>query len=465
MNTDKISVISVQEISCEGKEQDENDQNKSYVNVPKTLVVSILGIITTSIIFLIPWTIIPRSNSIVYQSHWMEINLPLLANWILIAGVDILNLMVWTKEKSIASLLLLVKLFLSNVIGWNVLYTLCYLVWTILLGFNHPSPWIAYLTYPAYIPFLVSLRFVLPANLLAKEDFRRKLRYYMIYILWEAITIFQNEILSYLFVNLPGHFQFIVAFLVSGCRELDKRVRTKLVSKMMIERDEPATALIAITVNTCYAIFTAVRLVNAEIATIFCFVAIDLFRHIKITYGIIKQYRKIEDVEKTGKENAKAISITPLLLAEIIEGITPVVYAICIAMAYYGPNAYIFSNVRNNYWSQEIEDIGPTFLTMFFLFAFDLLNAVINLTCLWKLTRLNVLQAFCRVIGQYWGFIAAIQSLYIINWFTYKDVNIGADETGKNLWITDEGRFSLINDSKDLSFEEKAVLLQNISSS
>ena len=135
------------------------------------------------------------------------------------------------------------------------------------------------------------------------------------------------------------------------------------------------------------------------------------------------------------------------------------------AMAYYGPNAYIFSNVRNNYWSQEIEDIMPTFLTMFFLFAFDLLNAVINLTCLWKLTRLNVFHAFCRVIGQYWGFIAAIQSLYIINWFTYKDVNIGADETGKNLWITDEGRFSLINNSKDLSFEEKAVLLQNISSS
>ena len=285
----------------------------------------------------------------------------------------------------------------------------------------------------------------------------------MIYILWEAITIFQNEILSYLFGNLPSHFQFFVAFLVSGCRELDKRVRTKLVSKMMMERDETATALIAITVNSCYALFTAVRLVNAEIATVFCFVAIDLFRHFKITYGIINEYRKIDDVEKKRGQIAIGTKITALLLAEIIEGITPVVYAICIAMTYYGPNAYIFSNVRNNYWSQEIEDIMPTFLTMFFLFAFDLLNAVINLICLWKLTKLNVLQAFCRVIGQYWFFIAAIQTLYIINWLTYKDVNLGADETGRNLWIIDEGRISLINNSKDLTFEEKATLLEKTS--
>lgn len=465
MSPDSISVISVHEIYCENKEHEKKDQYKSCVNVFKTLVVSILGIIMTSTIFVIPWTIIPRSNSIVYQSYWMEVNLPLLTNWIVIAGVEILNLMVWTKEKSVASLLMLIKLFLLNLIPWIVLYTLCYLVWTIHLGFNHPSPWIAYLTYPAYILFMAGLWFVLPANLLSKEDFRRKLRFYMIYVLWDAITIFQNEILSYLFFNLPDHFQFFVAFLVSGCRELDKRVRTKLVGNMMMERDELATALIAITVNSCYAIFAAVRLVAAESATVFCFVAIDLFRHLKITYGIINEYRKIDYVEKNGRQAGQGIKITGLLLAEIIEGVTPVVYAICMAMAYFGPNAYIFSNVRNNYWSQEIEDIMPTFLTMFFLFAFDLLNALINLIFLWKLTKLNVLQAFCRVIDQYWFFIAAIQTLYIINWLTYKDVNLGADETGRNLWITDEGRISLINNSTDLTYEEKAVFSENRSSS
>lgn len=47
-------------------------------------------------------------------------------------------------------------------------------------------------------------------------------------------------------------------------------------------------------------------------------------------------------------------------------------YAIGIVMAYYGPNARLFSNIGNTYWSTEIKDLGTVFATMSILFGVDL---------------------------------------------------------------------------------------------
>ena len=41
--------------------------------------------------------------------------------------------------------------------------------------------------------------------------------------------------------------------------------------------------------------------------------------------------------------------VNKLVLAELTEGMTPVVYVIGIAMAYYGYNATIIGNVKNGY--------------------------------------------------------------------------------------------------------------------
>ena len=133
--------------------------------------------------------------------------------------------------------------------------------------------------------------------------------------------------LSYLSTNLPTHFQFLDAILIAVCRELDKKMRTHLVTKMMGALDEPASSLLAITTGLHYSSFVAVRIAGATGATVFCVVtAIDFAIHSYITYKRIRQYNETQDEDSENDNKAKKIKTTNLILAELVEGFTPLIY-------------------------------------------------------------------------------------------------------------------------------------------
>ena len=123
-------------------------------------------------------------------------------------------------------------------------------------------------------------------------------------------------------------------------------------------QDDAAIALLTITINSSYSLFIAIRLVGEEFTTLCCTEAIDFIMHLKMTYQIIKESREINGANFPGTDNDKNTNITILLLVELMEGFSPIIYGVCMAMAYYGPNAHLFSSVRNCYWSKVIKDIG-----------------------------------------------------------------------------------------------------------
>ena len=139
--------------------------------------------------------------------------------------------------------------------------------------------------------------------------------------------------------------------------------------------------------------------------------------------------------------------VTKLALAELTEGITPIVYAIGIAMAYYGSNGHILGNVKNSYWGYNaIEDVGYLFQIMLLLFGADTFSVLVNFVMLSTLTNVDLFREFCRIMDRYWYFIAI-------------EFAMNMDSTGEFNWITNDGRISLINGSTDLSYDEKIMLL------
>ena len=71
-----ISIIDTQDVSCdEHIGQYSQSVRFSTKDAFKFLSLSV-GIIGLCVLFIIPWTTIPRTDSIVYQSHWAEIILP-----------------------------------------------------------------------------------------------------------------------------------------------------------------------------------------------------------------------------------------------------------------------------------------------------------------------------------------------------------------------------------------------------
>ena len=57
-------------------------------------------------------------------------------------------------------------------------------------------------------------------------------------------------------------------------------------------------------------------------------------------------------------ENIKRRASQKSILAEHVEGLVPLAYAIGLAMAYFGPNVYLLGNVFRDIWAYEkVKDV------------------------------------------------------------------------------------------------------------
>ena len=469
ISNDTISVISVRDVSgnngiqenaWESKKKGAEGDETALKRLGMILVFS-LWTVVISVSSVVPWTTFQRTNSIFYQSYWPEVLIPAATYWILAAVGDLLNLTIWTKERSLISFKLFLRLFFMYMTPYTIFYILGYSIWSVYLGLNHPLPWLGMALLPAWMAFAIELWFFLPSKLMANDDFRRKVKMYIVYFFWIVALVFQNEFLSYLFSNLSTTFQFLVPFFVAACREFDKRVRTKLVNKMMGKQDEPASALLAITVSSFYTFFMAIRLTGATYATVSCFVSIDFMLHSHATYKLIHEYKKIKPKNSENGYTEFSIKIKTLILEELVEGFTPLIYGICMATAYYGPNAKLLVTIGSELWGEPIEDIDLLFMTMGLLFLVDTLGSLINSFFLWKAMKINILKEFRQALGSYWLFMAIRLGYSLSTYFASLEVNLGSDSSGRFIWISPQGRLSLIQNSTELTDEEKSMFLAN----
>lgn len=196
MKSNDISVISIQNINNEEEEHENGNENRKYglKDITKASGLSVLGIIVFSLLFSIPWTIIPRTNSIIYQAYWMELLFPTLTNQLLVIGSTLLNLTTWFREETLMSINNYWKLYCCSV-TLTIGYILCYVIWSVFLQFNHPLPNFGnVLSLINLVANMVELWFLLPSDLLADKDFRQKLRTYMLFLSWIATIIIQNQV-------------------------------------------------------------------------------------------------------------------------------------------------------------------------------------------------------------------------------------------------------------------------------
>ena len=98
-----------------------------------------------------------------------------------------------------------------------------------------------------------------------------------------------------------------------------------------------------------------------------------------MTYQIVQLHNMVNDEATKNKSLEKQRMVTKLVLAELTEVMTPIVYAIVFAFAYFGPNSSILGNVKNDYWGFKlVENIGYLFQMMFLLFGVDIFSLFVN---------------------------------------------------------------------------------------
>ena len=436
-------MIEIYELSSQVQRRETFKQQASHFakkNVNNWNWLHIGSILSICAVHLIPLSIIPRTNSIIHQSYWFEFNFVVVFFMILMTANDLLNLLIYSKEQSLLSKQVFLRLYVLYLMAWIVPYVLSYWFWCIYLGYNHPMPYLGFNFIISQIVFMAGIWFALPGDILSKPEFRKKMETYTWYFLWSLMLVIQNEALAFLFKNLPPIIQWIMAFIIPSLRELDKSIRTKLVTKMAGGYDESARVLLGVAINLLYAMIVAVRFVGAEPFTAFLIMIVEFVMHLKMTHDCIKVHEKVTDYENENHTRDKRSKLIAIVLAELTEGVTPLAYAMTFAMAYYGPNAHILGNVKNNYWGyEEVKDISYIFQMLFLLFAVDTASLFFNAFWLWTRVKINLFHEFSWILGNYWFFIATKLAMIIAANFATNDINLGMDTTRNFNWIEREG--------------------------
>lgn len=410
-------------------------------------------------------TLIPRHNSIIYPRFWFEVNLPVSLHIFLSSIGTVLDIFIFTKLEFLKSIFVVLKYFSWTLLGWIIPYVMCYLIWSMYFGYNHPIPLLGLNMFISWFVSLVGVWYLFPSKLRSQKEIRRTLRAYILYMLWGLIFSFQSDGLSLIFENVLSQLQWIIAFLIPIFREMNYWVFSKLLYKIMGRYDEMANVTMNTTINSTYVLFIAIRLSSANDVTVYSILSMEFVLHLATCYKITRLLRKKvkpnDDGDNFALEAKKLIS--KLVISEIIEIVIASAYIIGFAMAYYGPNGYLQGNVRNDYWAYtKVENVDHVFQTLLLLFIIDTSNFLVSTIVLQMFSTIKLPQEFCISLKKYWLILAINLATNLNIYFGFNDINLGMDFTLEFDWTTNEGRIRLIQNSTEISMEERDVLISNI---
>ena len=464
MSEDEISIISLPSTSSNKNENKEGIDTQRNGMIEKSLAIWNIGYVFAVLAFCSAFastlTLIPRTNSIFYQSHLFDFNLPVAFIFLLDAANMVLPMATFFREKTLQSIHFFLRMYAYLMILWIVPYLIAYVIWCNFLNYNWPIPFLGYNYLILFITTPVGLWFVFPYELRCNNEFVKNVKMYLLYYAIQTMMSFLTEGISFLFYALPPNLQWIVAITIAFLKHVDKWLSTKVISKMTGGRDEASRVLLGVKINAVYSYFVAVRIFGAETTTVCFFIAIDFLQQLHMSYNIVHWHSKIDPQGHESRIIEKRKLVQKLALAEVTETFTPIVFAIGFAMAYYGPNSGILGNVGNDYWDyKKVDNVEHLFRMMLLHFGMDSFSLIVNAFILRNLTDVNLNDEVGATIKKYWLFMATHFGISMCINYAVNDINLGMDTTGQWLWITKEGRLRFINDSTELSIEEKAMLL------
>ena len=441
-------------------EENENGYG-SYWDCMYSLLILFACVLYTSVL-----TLIPRHNSILYPDYWYEAMILFVGISVRNTALTVTELYIFTNAKDLLSKSVVLKLCFVIWLLFSIPYCVNYLFWTHYFGFHHPMPFIGAACGLFYdLMMLITFWLVVPKSLKNQENFRQQIKFYVLYRFWMIILIIQTNVLQTISRIISPSLQWILSVLIPTSVRGNSWVVSKIASKVPETNLEMLNNLVNTTIMIVFTVFITTRLSSLNDLTVYSILFVSFVIHLKGLYDILKFHNKTK-IENRSLENHNLQSrqmerVEMLILSEFIDGISPLAFAIGFATAYYGYNATLIRNVRNDYFGGKIiQNVEHFYLVMFQMFSIDVIAMLLSAILLYFYGKINFFREFCIVMKKYW-IILIVKLPVIAMHFGYNDINLGMDYTMNFLWLTDDGRLKLIQDDSDLSVQEKSMLINN----
>ena len=379
----------------------------------------IVGIGIVAILWSAAATLIPQHDVIKYPSFWWEGIITgsffvtslyettyTLLECNLIFGFDFLR-------SSKTFLILWIITYLAITIP----YIITYVLWSVMLGYNHPMPLVGLVAYTCWnIAHFFGIWFMFPFEV--RQDHGKRIWKYILYRLWFLFMVQQKTIFMMMMGKLPSGFQWILAIALPSIREMNTWVLTKIIKKTSLSETSQAQMMIlrltpAISVNISHAFWMAIIISSqASQMTTRLILAVDFLLNLYSTYVILKLHRRIssennEDIEQTTFEKKEETFMSFGLVT--IESVAPLIYFSSFMLAYYGPNSEIIGGVKLNLWQHSpVDDIGAFSQNFFLMFAVEGVVIIISGIVLQKYAAVSFLREGYKLLKVYWPLTSTI---------------------------------------------------------
>ena len=366
----------------------------------------VITLLTTS-----QFTLIPAHNVIHYPSYWYEFPLQSLVFGFSIAAVTLIQCSYWLNIRYIKNIRTYLKMCLAGMVVLAIVSSSGYIIWTYVLQYRYPIPFVGYMFgYCNIITFYVTLWFQFPANWRRNTGFLKRLKYFFIAITFNQTMMIQYSIIGKVLLTFKENGQWFIAIFLPFTREINIWITKKLATKAANGDIAAVNITTEFNVNTRHALFLSYILGSLSTTLSSAIIlGLDFFYNVLIALRIVwLRKRKPED-------NGKVITLLQeLMIAEMVEFIVPLVYTLCFFTAYYGPNAKLIGNIKNDYWQYvAVEDANHTMKNVSMFFFVDLLSGVTCFIILWLFCRINFIRVYIALQKEF-GLLFLLTFVYIL---------------------------------------------------
>ena len=268
---------------------------------------------------------------------------------------------------------------------------LSYYLWTTICGYIYPVPFLGIIaTYSFRVLYCIAQWVSLPKAWRYDKKFRHQVKFFMFYILSTILIDVIYNIAVTIARKSSNQNQPYVSLTLPLAREICLWVSTQLV-KYCANGDVGASKIIlnyivttVHTISLCYTV-TIVTNTTSWVLMIVDF-AINTTICLRIVWLNKKAPLNLQDQINRLQE---------LALYELVEFQAPLTFVLVIIVAYFGPNAELFGNISNSYWSyKSIEDLQETLENMMLLFLIDFSSTILCSIILWFSCSINLWKVF-----------------------------------------------------------------------
>ena len=356
----------------------------------------------------------PQHNVILYPEYWYEPLGPSIISTIMIAvPAQLIGCSLVMKINFLLTIKNMVIMFLSDTCAFVSSYILVHIIWVYGAGYPHPMPFIGQFCWSiGAIMRTVSFWFLFPRDLRVDDkNFRRRIIAYFCFTPLNMFIAVAYSQLPSLFFIVPSNWQWCVGLLIPIFKKMNMFVNSKLAFKAAGSDEVSARIVLICFVGSLHGLSVSLLLPNVTTTTAYVVIFLDSIPNIWSFFALIKLKKRDLGITNS-KLNDDFLCFT---VKELFELLVPLVYILSFVIAYYGPNAEIFGNVKNDYWQYEkVEDLSEKMNILAAFILIDSIRGGIFAISLWITCKLNMFEAYCTLVVKY-GIMILVQLMRVMN--------------------------------------------------